>query len=169
MSQKAINIYTPSSAAPHIYAEDEAQTNRARFGGSGITLADNLLALTMLGPTSLQLASGQYSNQGYMISVPGGDTEGFTVDPGTAGAYRRDLLVAHFTRGGGNTADTHYFEIVKGTEAGSADAAQDPTIPDDDLSAGGSERSEILYRIHIDGTGITRLERVAPYIGNIYQ
>ena len=38
MGQKAITIYTPDSATPHIYAEDDAQIHRALIGSSGITL-----------------------------------------------------------------------------------------------------------------------------------
>ena len=169
MGQKAITIYTPTSANAHIYAEDDAQLWRSLFGGSGITLADNRLACTKVNDNTVRLASGQYSNQGYIICVQGGTTEDLTVDSGTAGAYRHDLLVAHFTRGSGDTADTHVFEIVKGTDASTASAAEDPTLTQNDLTSGGSERQEALYRLVISGTTLSAIERVAPLIGPVYQ
>lgn len=169
MAQKAITIYTPDSAAPHIYAEDDAQIHRALIGSSGITLADNQLACTIVNDNKVRLASGLYSMQGYMIVVQAGTTEDLTVDSGSAGAYRHDLVIADFERGGGDAADAFEFKIVKGTNANSASAAADPALVQDDLTTGGSHRQETLYRLIINGTEISTVERVAPYIGNVYQ
>lgn len=169
MGQKAITIYTPDSATPHIYAEDDAQIHRALIGSSGITLADNQLSCTVVNDNTVRLASGVYCMQGYMIVVQGGTNADLTIDSGSAGAYRHDLIVADFQRGGGDTADTFVFKTVKGTNATSASAATDPAITQDNLITGGSHRQETLYRVVISGTTISAVERVAPYIGNVYQ
>ena len=169
MGQKAITIYTPDTESPHIYAEDDAQIHRALIGSSGITLADNQLLCTIVNDNKVRLASGLYSMQGYMLSVQSGTVEDFTIDSGSAGAYRHDLLVADFVRGGGNVADTFEFKIVKGTNATSAASAVDPSLTQDDLTQGGSHRQETLYRVVLNGTTISAVERVAPYIGNVYQ
>lgn len=169
MAQKAITIYTPSDATPHIYAEDDAQVHRGLIGGSGIMLADNKLACTEIDSNTVALASGVYSNQGYLLVVQGGTSQTLSVDSGIAGTYRKDLVCAHFVRGGGATADQHYFEVVKGTPASSVSAAADPTLTQQDLVTGGSVRQEALFRIVLSGTEITAIERVAPYIGNVYQ
>lgn len=169
MGQKAITIYTPDSVAPHIYAEDDAQIHRALIGSSGITLADNQLECAVINNNTVRLYSGLYCMQGYMLSVQSGTNEDFTIDSGSAGAYRHDLLVADFMRGGGDTADTFEFKIIKGTNATSAAAAVDPAIVQDNLTVGGSHRQEVLYRIIISGVDITGIVRVSPYIGNVYQ
>ena len=169
MAMKGITIYTPDTATPHIYAEDDAQIHRALIGSSGITLADNQLACTKVNDNTVRLASGLYSMQGYMLSVQPGTTQDLTIDSGSAGAYRHDLVVADFVRGGGDTADAVEFKIVKGTNATSAGAAADPSITQDNLITGGSHRQEIVFRVIISGTEISSIERVAPYIGNVYQ
>lgn len=169
MGQKAITIYTPSSAPAHIYAEDEAQLNRARFGGSGITQADNMLACSIVNNNTVRLASGQYSMQGYMICVTGGTTEDLTVESGVAGAYRRDLVIAEFTRGGGDVADQFVFKVIRGTEAAAESEALDPTLTQNDLITGGSLRQEALYRLSINGETLANVTRVADYVGNVYQ
>lgn len=169
MGMKAITIYTPDTETPHIYAEDDAQIHRALIGSSGITLADNKLACTVVNENTVRLASGLYSMQGYMLAVQSGTTQDLTVDSGSAGAYRHDLVVADFVRGGGTTADQFRFMIVKGSNATSASAATDPSITQDDLITGGSHRQEILYQLIINGTEITAVNRIAPYIGNVYQ
>lgn len=169
MGMKAITIYTPDTETPHIYAEDDAQIHRALIGSSGITLADNALACTVVNANTVRLASGLYSMQGYMLAVQAGTTQDLTVDSGSAGAYRHDLVVADFVRGGGATADEFKFMIVKGTNATSASAAVDPTLTQDNLITGGSHRQEALYRLNINGTEIASVEKIAPFIGNVYQ
>lgn len=169
MGMKAITIYTPDTETPHIYAEDDAQIHRALIGSSGITLADNQLLCSIVNDNTIRLQSGLYSMQGYMLAVQSGTTQDFTIDSGSAGAYRHDLLVADFVRGGGSVADAFEFKVIKGTNATSAAAAVDPAITQDNLTTGGSHRQEILYRIIISGTEISSITRVAPYIGNVYQ
>lgn len=169
MGMKAINIYTPATAAPHIFAEDDAQIYRSLIGSSGITLADGRLAATIVNNNTIQLADGLYCMQGYMLSVTPGSTEDLTIDSGSSGAYRHDLIIADFTRGSGDTADAYLFKVLKGTNAASAEAALDPTLVQDDLTDAGSHRQEAVFRVIIAGTEITAVERVAPYIGNVYQ
>lgn len=169
MGMKAITIYTPASSEAHIFAEDEAQLNRARFGGSGITQADNMLACTIVNDNTVRLASGQYSMQGYMIAVTGGTTQDLVVDSGVAGAYRNDLVIAEFIRGGGDTADAYVFKVIKGTEAASESETADPELTQEDLATGGDTRQEALYRLKIAGTTLSSVERVANYVGNVYQ
>lgn len=169
MGMKAITIYTPDTVTPHIFAEDDAQIHRALIGSSGITLADNQLLCSIVNDNTIRLQSGLYSMQGYMLAVQSGTNQDFTIDSGSAGAYRHDLLVADFVRGGGNVSDAFEFKIIKGTNATSAAAAVDPAITQDNLTTGGSHRQEILYRITISGTSISSITRIAPYIGNVYQ
>ena len=169
MGMKAINIYTPATAAPHIYAEDDAQIYRSLIGSSGITLADNKLAATIVNNNTVRLDSGLYSMLGFMLSVTPGSYQDLTIDSGSAGAYRHDLIIADFTRGSLDTADAYVFAVLKGTNATSAEAATDPTLTQSDITTTGTHRQEAVYRVIIAGTEITAIERVAPYIGNVYQ
>jgi len=166
MAIKPITIYTPPDAVPHIYAEDDAQLHRAMVGVSGITLADQELALTIVNANTVRMAPGMYCMQGYMLSVQGGTSADLPVESGAAGAYRHDLVIAEFIRGGGATADTYTFRVLRGADAASAGAAQDPALTQDDLAAGGSTRQEAVYRLHVSPTGITSFDRLAEYIGN---
>lgn len=169
MAQKAITIYTPPTATPHIFAEDDAQIHRALLGQSGITLADDGLVCSIVNANTVRLSSGMYSMQGYMICVQGGTTADLTVDSGSAGAYRHDLVIVDFIRGGGDTPDTFVFAILKGENATSEATAIDPALIEDDLRTGGTQRQEAVYRLIINGTEIAEVQRIAPYIGPVYQ
>lgn len=169
MAAKAITVYTPPAAAPHINAEDDAQIYRAIFNGaSGITAADNMLACTKVDDGNVVLASGVFCNQGYMLAVEGGTSQNIAVPSNAAGTYRIDYLVAEFTRGGGSVPDTHVFKLLAGTPAASLPAAVPPTLIRDNLGAGGAKRQEILYEITMNGATLSDIYRVAPYVGNFY-
>ena len=168
MAQKAITIFTPDTEDPHIYAEDDAQVHRAIFGGSGITDADERLAATIVDNNTVRLASGLDSNMGYLHVVPAGETLALTIGSGTAGVFRRDLIISEFVRGGGSVADTLEFKVLQGVEASSLAEAQRPTLVQNDIAAGGAQRQEALYEVVISGTTITEVNRVADYIGSFY-
>lgn len=163
MPQKAPTRYTPPDEAPHINAEDDAQIYRAVFGGSGITDGDLQLACSIVNNNTVRLSAGTFSNQGYMIMVPGGFTQNFTVDSGTGTTFRRDLLVAEFIRGGGNNADKHEFKIIKGLPASTDAGAVAPTLLQNNLAANGSIRQEPLYELFIRGTTLASVKMVARY------
>ncbi len=168
MGMKAITIYTPTTQDPHIFAEDDAQVYRAVFGGSGITDADNRLAASIIDNNTVRLDSGVYSNQGYLLCIPNSETVDMTIGSGTAGVYRRDLIVAEFVRGGGTTADAHVFKVIAGTQASSEAAAQRPTLTQENIAGNGSTRQEALYEVLISGTSITSVTRIANYVGSFY-
>ena len=168
MAQKAITIYTPDTQEPHIYAEDDAQVFRAVFGGSGITDADNRLSASIVSNNAIRLASGVYSNQGYLLCIPAGETLDLIIGSGTAGVYRRDLIVADFQRGGGTQADVHEFKVIAGAQASSLAEAVAPSLIQDNIASGGSRRQEALYEVVISGTTITEVNRIAAFVGSFY-
>lgn len=169
MAQKGITIYTPDTEDPHIYAEDQAQHNRAMLGsgGSGIEDVDGQLACAKVDNNTISIAQGMYAIQGYEIAV---DDSGVNlpVDSGTAGYYRHDLVIAEFIRGGGATADVAQLRVLKGTPTTAEETATDPSLTEDDLSAGGTTRQEAVYRLLIAGTILTVDEQIAPFVGNFY-
>ncbi len=169
MAQKAITIFTPSTTAPHIYAEDDAQVHRAILGGTGIAESDDKLALTQAGANLVRMQSGMFSNQGYLVCVQSGTTEDFTIEAGTQAMFRKDLIIAEFTRGGGSVADTHVFRVLKGTSAATEAGAQPPALTQNDLTTGGAVRQEPVYQIAISGTSIASITRVAAMVGSFYR
>lgn len=171
MAQKGITLYTSSGDAPHISASDDAAIYRAIFGtASGITDSDNKLAATRLSDTAVQIDSGVYSNQGYMLRVDTPIT--LSVDMGQAGYYRRDLIVAEYVVGGGSVSDSHELKVIKGAQNTVEGSAADPALTKNDIrvASAGNIRQEPLYRLKINGTTLqVNIERIAPYVGGFYQ
>lgn len=168
MAQKAITIYTKPEDPAHITAGDDAAIYRAILGSaSGITEADDQLACARVNDTSVSIAKGVFSNQGFLLRVDAPIT--LAVDVGQAGFNRNDLVVAEYVVGGGATSDVHVLKVIKGTQT--AGAASDPTLEQDDLTAAtaGDKRQEPLYRLKLSGTSLSgTIDRLAGYVGSYY-
>ena len=168
MSQKAITIYTKPADPAHITAGDDAAIYRALLGStSGITEADNQLACARVNDTTVSIDTGVFSNQGFMLRVDA--PINLTLDIGTAGFNRNDLVVAEYVIGGGATSDTHVLKVIKGTPA--SGAASDPTLEQDSLITGtaGDRRQEPLYRLTLSGTTLSgTITRLADFVGSYY-
>ncbi len=170
MGQKGITLYTKTSDAAHITAGDDAAIYRGIFGSaSGITEADNQLACSRTNDTTVAIATGLFSNQGFMLRVDA--PIALTVEIGVSGFYRKDLVVAEYVIGGGSTSDVHELKIIKGTQSASEVGAVDPALVQDSLITGtaGNKRQEPLFRLSLSGTTLSgTITRVADYVGSYY-
>lgn len=170
MAQKGITLYTKTEDAAHISAGDDAAIYRAVFGSSsGITEADNKLACTRINDTIVQIDTGVFSNQGFMLRVDAAIN--LAVDVGQAGFFRKDLVVAEYVIGGGATSDVHVLKVIKGTQNATEGLAVAPTLEQDDLITGtaGDIRQEALFQLALSGTTLSgTITRIADYIGSYY-
>ena len=110
MGQKAITIYTPSSAAPHISAEDDAFIYHSIFGNkSGILGA---LTCVKVDTSTVRLSGGGVTYNGRILWIPTGQTLNLTIVDG-----RVNYIVAEFTAGGGDTADSYEIKVTQNAVA----------------------------------------------------
>ncbi|MBQ3969255.1 MAG: hypothetical protein II685_02070, partial [Clostridia bacterium] len=112
MGQKAITIYTPSTAEPHITADDDAFIYHALLNGRDGILGD--LTCTKVNNNTVRLSGGGCANRGHILRIPDGENLDLTVTTGTAGYKRYDCVVAEFEKGGGSDADSYTIKIVAG-------------------------------------------------------
>ncbi len=160
MGQKAITIYTPSGTAAHISAEDDAFIHRCVLGGTSGIIGS--LACAKADDNTVRLSGGGFSNRGYMLWIPDGETLELTVDSGSAGYSRIDTVAAVFTKGGGDVADTHVFAVIKGTPTTGTPSA--PGLTSSQLLSQGNVNRAAVFDIHISGTEITSISRAASVL-----
>ena len=157
MGQKAITIYTPEGTTAHIAAEDDAFIHFYAFGGkSGII---GSLGCSKVDDNTVRLSTGGVSNKGYILRIPDGETVDLSIDNGEPAANRIDVVAAVFTKGGGEVADTHAFQVVKGTAASGTPSV--PVLSTSGLSSAGDVNRLALFYVYITGTQITEIRRVA--------
>lgn len=164
MAEKAITINTAPEAEAHIFAQDDAAIFHSILGGaSGILPGESLMPATKISNNLVRIGPGVFSNQGYMIRIATGDYKDLTIDSGTAGMNRYDLIVAEFTRVG--AVDSHVLKVVKGTATSGTPA--DPTLTQQNLDQSGTVRQEPLYRVRLSGTTLTQIDLLATQLPNL--
>ena len=162
MAQKGL---IKNSDTADVSAENMAAAFHAMIGSSGILDRFNNLACTKISDNSVQLNSGIYSLRGFLLAVEPGTTANLTIDSGTAGQKRNDLVVAELVKSGGGVGiDTLQFKIIKGTSTSGIPV--DPILVQQDVNAAGVTCQEALFRVKLDGVTITTIEAVASLIGN---
>ena len=136
----AMEIIDGHAGKPHISGEDLAALNIGTFGEGDYVLAfGNQLAATMTTSNQVTIGTGALVQAGRRAVNLSSET--LTVQSGTQGQKRNDLVVARYAREGGTNVESIALAVVKGTPVSYGEAA-DPDVTDDEMK---------LWRIPING------------------
>ena len=162
MAQKG---YIKNSLTKDLGAPEMANMFQGIFGASGIMSLYENLACVKVDNNTVRMSAGAYNLSGHLLGIAKGTTEDLTIDSGTSGQNRNDLIVAEFVRnGGGLGVDTLHFTVVKG--ASTSGTAADPALTQQDINAAGITRQEALYRVRLSGTTLTQIVLLATQLPN---
>ena len=156
MGQRAITIYTPSTADPHITADDDAFIYQSPYSVKSGIIGD--MTCTKVDNNTVRLSSGGVMNRGHILRIPDNENLDLTVETGAAGYKRYDSVVAEFVKGGGNDADTYEIKVVKGTATTGTPTV--PTLTHSSLSAKNDVNQIELFRLYINGATLSTIIQV---------
>ena len=160
MSQKAITIQTPDWEIPHITADDDAFIYASLAGVQSGILGD--LTCVKVDNNTVRLSGGGVMNRGHILRIPADEVLDLSVDSGTAGYKRYDVVAAEFVKGGGEVADSFEIKIVKGES--SSTIPQAPTMVTSDLIDSGDINQIALFKLQINGTTMSVAQRMIDTI-----
>lgn len=147
----AVELITGSAGTPHISGDDVGHLLAGTVGvGSYVLPTGSQLKATMPTVTSLTVADGDAVLHGRHIRVSSPTT--VTIDPGTQGQKRNDLVCLRYARttnASGQTVETATLDVLKGTPTTGTPA--DPTAPGGNVLSGASEDWMALWRVSLNG------------------
>lgn len=148
----ALHLVTGYEGAEHIQSFDQGSFNIAAFGGGQFVLDHgNKFAATLLAGNTVRISDGDLLMQGRHMRLAAGTTEEVTVDSGTAGKMRNDLVCARYTRNSSTGVELGSFVVIKGTEVTSN--PQDPAYNTGTITDGNDLINDFpLYRVSLNGT-----------------
>lgn len=129
-------------------ADHRAFFANAVHGGDYVIKSGNCFSYTKTGTATYHINSGKAVLLGNMASMTGADV---TLDTGTIGMKRNDLIVLRGTRNGAQIAFS--IAVKKGVEA--SGTAYDPAVSSEDINGTGTTRELALYRVTFDGLSIS--------------
>lgn len=146
----ACEIITGGTGTLHVTSADDRECNAGEVGlGSYVYNTMNKLACTMSSANKAVVSTGAGIMQGtrFRCATP---TE-LTIQNGTQGQRRNDLIVATYLLSGGKESVT--LEVVKGTPTDGA-TATDPSVVKGDILAGAFKVQMPLWRIPLNGLSV---------------
>ena len=158
-----MNIITGYRNEPHVTSQQLRNTYIPIFGSDAKILdVGSKMAVTVISANEIDIADGQLICEGCTAEIAHGTTESLTIDNGTQGEQRIDLIVARYTKNSGTGVEDMQLAVVKGTPA-----ASNPAVPEYNtgtIANGDSPVDFPIYRVNIDGISITSVNALVDTI-----
>ncbi len=153
-----LHLVTAHKDEPHITAENQGALNIEIFGSDDFVFeVGRNLEASKISNNLVRIYDGRGMMEGRYFELDAGDYEDITVENGTQGEKRIDLIVARYSKDSQSLIETISFEVIKGTP--SATPVQ-PSYNDGSILAGDTLVDFPMYAIHLDGIAIDNIEQL---------
>ncbi len=146
-----MKLITGDTGEAHVQAADDRALRATIFGtGAYVLDAGQKFAYTIETANEITLADGELMFQGTHARIPYGDTESVTIENGTTGYNRIDLIVAHYEKASG--IESMIVKVIKGEPV--AGTATKPEYTEGNILEGATVAEMPLYAVTISGVNI---------------
>lgn len=144
-----VKLMTGATGEQNIQAADDRECLAGITGlDSYVFPTGSQLKATLVDANTVTIGTGAGSLQGSRFRCS--TTTTVTIQSGTQGQFRHDIIVLHFSRETGGREDLE-FQVLTGEPAASEGAAADPVYTAGDLLKGDAEAFMPLYRVKLSG------------------
>lgn len=148
----------------HITASQLGRIVEGVAGGGRYVLPTlDEMAATMQTANKVRIAAGDLVMDGRVVTNEA--AVDLTVESGTSGYKRNDLVVCSYAKDASTGVETFEAKVVKGTPT--TGTAADPAVDEGDISSGSSSAAMPLWRIPIDGITPGTPVRIAPVTSSL--
>ena len=158
-----MNIITGYKGTPHVTAQQDRDINSAIFtNGVYILNIGSKMAATIVSANEITIADGLVIAQGCAAEIARGTSESMTIDNGTQGMLRKDLIVLRYTKNASTGVEDMELDVIKGTPAASNPAT--PSHTTGSIADGDTTVDFPLYEVHLDGISIESVVRIPDIV-----
>ena len=148
----ALNLVTGYKGRDHVTAEQWADFNRGIYGEAAVLPVGSKMAVTIQTANQITVKDGVAVFDGREVYIGYGESENITIQSGTQGTMRNDIVVVKYTRDEETGVEGVAFEVVSGTPVSSN--PQDPVYQNTDIRTGVFVSQKPFCRVRINGTAI---------------
>ena len=170
----AIELVTGHSGEGHVSSADVGRYNAGICGTGKYVLATGLqFAYTVESANAISIASGDAVDQGRHISIHQNTTETATIQTGTTGKTRIDVIALRYEKttvtvdDNPVTIETASLVVIKGTEVNVGSTPIVPTLTSGNIFAGAAVDEMPLYHVRITDMNIASVTKVFEVIGSL--
>ena len=147
----SLHLVTGYAGREHVTSADHGSFNIA-FVGAGeyvFNRSDNFEA-TIIDNETVRIGSGDLLMQGRHIRQMENTQTTLTFDSGVSGLYRKDMIVAEYRKDAATMIESALFNVIKGTQAQTAEEAVLPAYTHGDITEEESDRLNQMPLYEVD-------------------
>lgn len=149
-----LHLVTGYAGTPHVASSDHGSLYEALIrDGQFVMEAGANFAASVVTNNQIRVNDGELMIQGRHVKLTPGAYVDLSIANGTQGYFRRDLIVARYTRGAGTGIEECNLVVIKGANAASSPA--DPECSNGNINAENAQQHDFpLYRVTLSGLNI---------------
>ncbi len=149
-----LHLVTGYAGQEHVTAVDHGAFNAALIGtGQFVLEKGKVFEAQVISNNQIRVFDGELMMQGRFVRLNPGTYVDLTIENGTQGMKRNDLIAARYTKNTGTGVEEVNLVVIKGTAAGSNPA--DPKYTEGDVASGEAVLNDFpLWRIPINGLNV---------------
>lgn len=161
-----MDIITGYTGTPHITAENDRDINIGIFGNKSYVLqTGTMLTAEISNNNEIKVRDGVIMHQGCAASIKKNTYDSVTINNGSQGMKRIDLIVARYEKQPETNVESLKLKVLQGTPA--EESPQVPAHTEGDIQAGDTVADMPLYEVEIDGLNITEIRKVFQTMGDL--
>ena len=158
-----MNIITGYKGEAHVTAQQDRDINSAIFStGAYILNIGSKLEATVVSANEITIADGLIVAEGCAAEVERGTSESMTIDNGSQGMLRKDLIVLRYTKNASTGVEDMDLAVIKGTPVASSPTT--PAYNTGSIAQGDTIVDFPLYTVNIDGIAIDSVVRIPDVV-----
>ena len=143
-----MRIVTGYRGEPHLVSDDLQAFNKGAIGDAILPIGQRLHA-ELTTSNNLRIYDGTAVMGGVEFRVESGTYDDVSIDNGTQGMNRTDLVCARYQKDGSTGVESMSWAVLKGTPT--SDTPQWPTVPTGDIIAGATDVYFPMFRVSLAG------------------
>lgn len=152
----ALELVTGYWGMEHVTAEQDADLNAGIIGSDNYVLnIGEKMRAEAVSANKVRIFDGVFMAYGRQCILGDGEYEDVTIENGTPGLLRNDMIVVKYKKDEESGKENATFAVLKG-ETGSV--AKDPVPNRQDIRSGAFESEVPMYRVKINGLAIEKIE-----------
>lgn len=158
-----MDIVTGHVGSAHVTSWQDRDLNQGIFGPDTYILnVGSKLAATIISNNEIRIADGALVMQGCQGVIQKGTYDTISIDNGTQGMKRNDLICAQYTKSAG--VESMSLVVIKGT---AASTPVDPSYTSGDIQNGDTPVQVPVYRAVLDGLTLTSVDAMVDTQDNV--
>lgn len=159
-----MDIVTGHVGSAHVTSWQDRDLNQGIFGPDTYILnVGSQMAASIITNNEIHIADGALVMQGCQGVIQKGTYDSISIDNGTAGMKRIDLICAEYTKVGG--VESLGWTVIKGTPA--ASNPSEPSYTSGDIQNGDTPVQVPIYRAVLDGLTLTSVDAMVDTQGSV--